>query len=99
MRRYLVPALAALAFVAGPATAGTVRVDVPVSYADLDLSRPEHVELLKQRLQSAAAQACAQARPALSVQPASDKTCTAGAYRRAVAVLAKRMPQQVAVRD
>ena len=99
MCRYLIPALAVLAFGASPAVSGTVRADVRVSHADLDLSLPEDVDILMQRLHAAAAEACTQIDITHLAQPASFKWCQEGAYRRALAALAKRVPQQVAARD
>jgi len=101
MRRFITPILAALAVVsvAAPAVAETTRVDIPVAYGDLDLSQPEHVAILKDRLHHAALVACS-GTPSSALLPNSGfQACAADAYHRALVALAKRAPQQVALRD
>ena len=101
MRRFLNPVLAALAVVsvAAPAYAETVRIDVPVAYGDIDVSRPDHVTVLKARLYRAAVTACSGTSTSALVPLTSVKPCAMDAYHRALAVMAKRVPQQVALRD
>ena len=101
MRRFITPVLAALAAVAvsAPVVAETNRVDIPVAYGDLDLSQPEHVAILKDRLHEAAMVACARLPESALVPNSGVPSCTTATYHRALVALAKLVPQQVALRD
>ncbi|WP_375291075.1 UrcA family protein [Qipengyuania sp.] len=91
----LFAALAAFATIAtAPANAETVTVEV--WHGDLDLARPEHVDLLKARIDDAAVKACRSDNALYSGWKTVDRSCVREARAAAIASAQKRIPSQVA---
>ena len=89
MRRFVYPVLFAicLAGLASPALADTVTVTV--NYADLDLTKPQDVEALHDRLASALRQACDRGLPDNSAALQVRHDCIVSGLRNGDEVIAE----------
>ena len=96
MRRYLCHALAAacIAGLASPALAETVTVRV--SYADLDLTHPEDVAVLHDRLATALRQACARGLPDMHAALQVSADCVSSGLRNGEDVIADHRDRALA---
>lgn len=94
MRRITFTALTALAVSAGvPAMAQDVPEKTAiVDYGDLDLTNPEHMRMLDQRLLTAAKQVCGSA-------SWINRTCVTSSYQEAKRTLKARRSLALASRD
>ena len=95
MRKSLLAAVAAFATITiTPAHAETVTVKV--SHGDLDLSRADHVDVLKTRIDDAATKACRARSTRYSGWKTVDQSCVREATAAALAAARSRIPSQVA---
>lgn len=95
-----IPAVAALAL-ANAANAETVGtpITVAIDYSDLDLANPEHLVQLRERIWDKVTDACTIETSSLISLPRLDRDCRTNAYADALAILAKRIPPQMAFDD
>lgn len=85
---------ACLAGLASPAFADTVTVTV--NYADLDLTDPQDVDVLHDRLRSALRQACDRGLPNVSAAEQVSADCVASGLRNGDEVIAEHRDRALA---
>lgn len=95
MRKSLLAA-AAVSLLAINAPASAERITIRVDHGDLDLSRPDQVELLEARIERAAYNACRTSSTPYSGRSKVDDSCFREATKAAMAIAQERIPAQVA---
>jgi len=96
MRKLFIPVLAAASLAGVSAPAAAAEVTFAISYADLDLSNPADVAVMKDRIDAAVARACGRASIASLYGSQAVMDCKADGKTKALELLDARRALAVA---